>query len=593
MTPLDLVVGKLAAAGCNPRQSRAGQYTARCPHPAGHSHGDKRPSLSVGEGDDGRALVHCETGCNLDDVLAALGLSVIDLFPDRDEPSRTRITATYDYFDADGDLVMQVVRTDPKGFRQRRPDGRGGWHWNLVGVDDRPLYRLGQVLAAVAADEVVWVVEGEKDVQTLERHGLVATCNPMGAGKWRPEHTAAVAGARLVEIVADDDQAGREHALAVADAIAPVVGAVRIWLPHAGCRDVSEHLGQGRGIGDLRLMHEAQPDLDLVPDADEGRLRAHLLVGDEILKLPPVQWLIDRVLQENGLAVIYGAPKSYKTFVMLDICLHLANGMPWRGLATRRTRVLYVVAEGAPGVGPRAQAWCQRHGGRLDDMAWITVAPDLFAGAGDVGEIAAIAVELGVGLVVIDTLARSMPGGEENSAKDMGVVIAHLDRIREQTGAAVAVVHHTGKDAARGMRGSNALHGAVDTSLEIVGDQHAVNARLVDQKNAEADLAWWWRPAKEAPSVVLEPTTGSGSSGEVRDLNILRQLQLLDDGHGVTAGVWGDAVEEREVCGRTVFHERKKALQDTGLVHNTGTANRARWALTASGTVFLDDATGS
>ena len=68
---------------------------------------------------------------------------------------------------------------------------------------------------------------------------------------------------------------------------------------------------------------------------------------------------------------------------------------------------------------------------------------------------------------------------------------------------------------------------------------------------------------------------------------------LSHHGHGVTAGVWGDAVEEREVCGRTVFHERKKALQDNGLVHNTGSANRARWALTASGTVFLADATGS
>ena len=591
MTPLDLVVGKLSAHGCNPRSSRPDQYTARCPNGAGHRHGDKRPSLSVGVGADGRALVHCETGCATEDVVGALGLSIIDLFPDRDdEPqARTRIVAAYPYYDADGELLFEVVRTDPKGFRQRRPDGRGGWVWSLVGLEQRPLYRLPQILDAVAQGEVIWVVEGEKDAEALVRLGFAATCNPAGAGKWRPEHTAALAGARLVEVVADDDEAGTAHARSVADAIAPVVGEVRTWLPYAGCKDMAEHVGQGRAVSDLRRLGEPVDDLVLEPT----RLRRHLLVGDDILRLPPVQWLIGGVLQADGLIVVYGAPKSFKTFVMLDICLHIANGMSWRGLVTRRTRVLYVVAEGAPGVGPRARAWCERHGGTLDDMAWITVAPDLFSGGGDVGEIIDIALELGVGLVVIDTLARSMPGGEENSAKDMGIVIGHLDRIREEAGRAVAVVHHTGKDAARGMRGSNALHGAVDTSLEIVGDAHAVNARLVDQKNAEADLAWWWKPTRQDPSIVLEPTTGSGSSGEVRDLNILRQLQLLDDGHGVTAGVWADAVEEREVCGRTVFHERKKALLDSGLVQNTGSANRARWSLTGSGITFLADATGS
>jgi hypothetical protein len=170
-------------------------------------------------------------------------------------------------------------------------------------------------------------------------------------------------------------------------------------------------------------------------------------------------------------------------------------------------------------------------------------------------------------------------------------VIAGLDRIREEAGCAVTVVHHTGKDAARGMRGSNALHGAVDTSLEIVGDAHAVNARLVDQKNAEADLAWWWKPSKEAPSIVLEPAAGSGSSGEVRDLNMLRQLQLMDTGGGVPSTVWQTACSERGICESTAFHERKKALTDAGLVQNVGSSRNTRWVLTGPGTAFLADAT--
>lgn len=590
MTATDTVLAKLTEAGCNPKRTgRPHQWSARCPVSSAHKRGDRDPSLSVAEGLDG-ALVTCHAGCSARDIVEALGLRMSDLFDEDEAPTdeRRSLEATYDYHDGDGTLVMQTLRYRPKSFRQRRPDGSGGWVWNLQGIDERPLYRLPQVLDAVRAGAPIWVVEGEKDAEALVAAGQHATCNPMGAGKWRPEHTAWLRGAALVEIVADDDEAGHRHAAAVADALRHEVAEVRIWLPHAGCKDISEHLGQGRRLSDLRRLEG--PGLDAV--AELSRLRRHLLVGDDILRLPPVQWLIGGVLQADGLIVVYGAPKSFKTFVMLDICMHIANGMSWRGLVTRRTRVLYVVAEGAPGVGPRARAWCERHGGTLDDMAWITVAPDLFSGGGDVGEIIDIALELGVGLVVIDTLARSMPGGEENSAKDMGIVIGHLDRIREEAGCAVAVVHHTGKDAARGMRGSNALHGAVDTSLEIVGDVHAVNARLVDQKNAEADLAWWWKPTKQNPSIVLEPTTGSGSSGEVRDLNILRQLQLLDDGHGVTAGVWCDAVEEREICGRTVFHERKKALGDDGLVHNVG-GKRARWALTASGTTFLADATGS
>lgn len=594
-TPLDLVVAKLHERGCKPKRSatRTDQYTAKCPNPGGHQRGDKRPSLSVGVGVDGRALVHCETGCDPDDVVRALGLSILDLFPDKEDdgPVRARVAATYDYHDAEGTLVFQVVRMDPKGFRQRRLLPSGEWAWDLRGIDERPLYRLPHVLDAVRRGEPIWVVEGEKDVEALVAAGHAATCNPAGAGKWRPEHTAALHGARLVEIVADDDTAGHDHARAVAAALVPVVDEVRLWLPRAGCKDVAEHLGQGRALAELRPMCDVGDDapgdeLEVAP----SRLRANLLVGDEILKLPPVQWLIDRVLQDDGLAVVYGPPKSYKTFVVVDMALHIANGRPWRGLDVRRTHVLYIVAEGAPGVGPRAKAWCRRNGGTLDDMVWLTVAPDLFNGRGDVAEIIDIANEHGVGLVVIDTLARSMPGGEENSAKDMGIVIGHLDRIKEEVRCAVLLVHHTGKDAARGMRGSNALHGAVDTSLEIAGDSVAVNARVVDQKNAEADSAWWWKPSKEAPSVVLEPTNGSGSSGEVRDINVLRQLQLMDDGHGVSTSVWEDAVMEREICGKTTFHERKKALQDAGLVQKVGGGKRSNWALSAAGHAFLADA---
>jgi hypothetical protein len=585
MTPTDTVLARLRDRGCNPKQSRAGQWTSRCPNTAGHKNGDKHPSLSIAEGREG-CVVHCEGGCEPTAVVEALDLTMSDLFPPRERDEQRRVERTYDYHDEEGTLVFQCVRYTPKGFTQRQPNGIGGWTWNLRGIERRPLYRLPQTLAAVAAGETIWVVEGEKDADALVAAGYTATCNPMGAGKWRPEHTEWVTGATLVEIVADDDEAGIAHARSVRDALADQVAEVRLWLPHNGCKDVAEHLGQGRPLADLRPLTD--PD-----ETALSRLRSNLYIGAEILRLPPVQWLVKDVLQAEGLTVVYGPPKSFKTFVTLDMALHVANGRPWRDLKVEQAKVLYVVAEGAPGVGPRARAWVQRFGGSLDNMAWLTVAPDLFDAAGnDTREVTDIATELGCGLVVVDTLARCMPGGEENSSRDMGVVIGHFDHIKEVAGAAVMAVHHTGKDQARGMRGSNSLQGAVDMSLEVIGDKHAVNARTVDGKNAESDKAWWWKPEREEPSLVLKPTQGLDSSGEVRDVNILRQLQLIDTGGGVPTNTWLDAVTDREICGKTLFHERLKALQDDGLVENGGSSSRPKWSLTTVGQRLIEQATG-
>ena len=314
-----------------------------------------------------------------------------------------------------------------------------------------------------------------------------------------------------------------------------------------------------------------------------NRIRANFHMGPAIWDLPAVEWLIDDTIQTDGLTVIYGAPKSFKTFVTLDMAMHIANGRDWRGIPTKPATVLYVVAEGAPGVGPRARAWCNRHGGDVDRIGWITVAPNLFAADGDTSHVGEIAAESGAGLVIVDTLARAMPGGDENSAKDIGYVVANFDSIREQAGCALIAVHHTGKDTARGMRGSSSLQGAVDTSMEVVGDAHAVNIRIADQKNAESDRAWWFKPTKETPSLVLEPTTGSASSNDTRDANILRQLVLIDTGGGASTSAWIGAVEDRDICGRTPFYERLTVFKDSGLVENRGTESRPRWMLTAAG----------
>jgi hypothetical protein len=343
-------------------------------------------------------------------------------------------------------------------------------------------------------------------------------------------------------------------------------------------------------LGDF-ARHTKNPPEPETNEPKPNHIRANFHMGPAIWDLPAVEWLIDETIQTDGLTVIYGAPKSFKTFVALDMAMHLANGMNWRGLETKPTTVLYVVAEGAPGVGPRARAWCNRHHANIDRIGWVTVAPNLFATDGDTWHVGQLAADIGAGLVIIDTLARAMPGGDENSAKDIGYVIANFDSIRQQAGCALIAVHHTGKDTARGMRGSSSLQGAVDTSLEVVGDATAVNVRVADQKNAESERAWWFKPTRETPSLILEPTTGSASGEDTKDANILHQLVLLDSGGGVGATIWAEAVEERGVCGRTSFQERVRALKDAGMILNNGTDKRPRWRLTPVGRAFHDNAT--
>ena len=135
---------------------------------------------------------------------------------------RGRIAAVYDYRGADGRLLYQVLRLEPKSFRQRRPDGKGGWVWNLDGVE-RVLYRLPDISAA---DEV-WLVEGEKDADALASLGFHATTAPGGAGKWLDQYTEALAG-KLVFILPDNDPPGREHARKVGQALFGKAREVRI-----------------------------------------------------------------------------------------------------------------------------------------------------------------------------------------------------------------------------------------------------------------------------------------------------------------------------------------------------------------------------
>lgn len=220
-------------------------YVAECP-----AHEDRNASLSVGEGEDGRILLNCHAGCTESGpkpVLDALELQPRDLFLSSgnfNEPEKT-----YSYTDENGDELYQAVRFPGKQFRQRHwdpesADAKDGWVKNLDGVR-RVIYRLPEVLQAIRDGRGVWIVEGEKDVESLRAIGKVATCNPMGAMKWREDYSVFLTGAN-VTIIADRDETGRAHAQKVKTMLEGYALNVRILQAREG-KDATDHLEAGLG----------------------------------------------------------------------------------------------------------------------------------------------------------------------------------------------------------------------------------------------------------------------------------------------------------------------------------------------------------
>ena len=226
------VIAALERAGCHPRQT-GGRWQAQCP-----AHEDSIPSLSITQGHTQDVLIKCFAGCDWKDVLGKLGLyNAPSLTVYRGgKPKLGSIVATYDYG------TYQVVRYEPKTFRQRRPDGLGDWHWNLKGITPRIYHQ-----DSLTGSETAIVCEGEKDVDRLRALGpgwKSATCNSGGQGKWHAVHTAALqaAGVKHVVIYPDNDDPGQTHAQDVAAKCRKAGLTAKVVKLPDEAKDISEYL---------------------------------------------------------------------------------------------------------------------------------------------------------------------------------------------------------------------------------------------------------------------------------------------------------------------------------------------------------------
>jgi hypothetical protein len=258
-------------------QRAGGGWLAFCP---AHNDQHKR-SLSVGITEGGKTLLKCHAaGCTAEQITQAVNMSLADLgSANGSRPhERRREVAAYDYHDERGQLLYQVVRFEPKDFRPRRPDGSGGWIWNLEGVR-RLVYRLTDL----AEQARVFWVEGEKDVDRLWSLGLPATTSPSGAQSWRPEYAAQIQALAPAEIVVipDHDVPGHAYASEVAGALTAAGLGVRLLeLPGFGAvrekhgPDVSDWLDAGHTAADLEALAASAPPFTpaagTAPEATDG-----------------------------------------------------------------------------------------------------------------------------------------------------------------------------------------------------------------------------------------------------------------------------------------------------------------------------------
>lgn len=197
------------------------------------------------------------------------------------------------------------------------------------------------------------------------------------------------------------------------------------------------------------------------------------LHADQLDSMPPLSWLVPGEIPRVGFGAVYGPTGSGKSFYCLDRALTLAQDSP----------VVYVAGEGVGGYGARKLAWCRHHGKGAGQLYFVRDAPNLLD-ASQVGELIDAIAPLAPVLVVLDTLARCLVGGDENSAQSMGIFIAACDRIHRETGATVLVVHHTGK-AGQSERGSSALRAACDFLLGLSEDDGLITLTCEKVKDGE------------------------------------------------------------------------------------------------------------
>jgi len=498
----------------------------------GKGNGDKNPSLSVHIDDEGKPLFHCHGGCTQESVFQTIrDMQLLPELEERPDPlanikplPKVEFQQEWQYQDEDRVTVfvkhrLRVGETG-KTYRLYKVDTDGKRYPTLGDARIVP-YKLPELLDAKTAGRIIYLAEGEKAVDALMSLGVVATTAHSGAGHWPDAITEYFAGANVV-ILPDNDLSGWSYARKAAEAILPIAKALKVvdlGLQEQG-DDAYEFIEAGGGRAELAALVKAAPKITSVDDvtiperlqsitasstktdeiytSDNDHVQKQASIEHEFATDPPkeapkptktikieswdtiqdepVEWLIEGVIPKGSFTALYGPPGSFKSFIALDIAEAIATGRTWMGKEVKQTgAVLYLAGEGFGGIGARIKA-CKMHH-QTEDGAPIYIVRhqlNLRSSAEDFNALMMAVVTLveqtgmEFSLAIVDTLARAFGGGNENSSEDMGAFITAMGKVQEFLNCALMVLHHSGKDAAKGLRGHSSLLGAVDTELELL-----------------------------------------------------------------------------------------------------------------------------
>ena len=518
------------------RRSGAG-WQARCP-----AHEDRTPSLTISEGDDGRTLVHCHAGCTAEDIAAAVGLTLRDLFVDIAPAStkKSSVVAQYRYHDEHSAHLFNVIRFDPKNFRQQRADGV----WSMDGVR-RVLFGLPDLLDVTD----VFVVEGEKDALALRGLGLAATTNPGGAGQWRPDYAAQLqsAGALRVHVIPDNDTPGQAHAVAVARSCHAVGLQVKVvTLPDLPAKsDVSDYL-QTHTMTDLRALVSTTAAFDpemvttqSISTAADGvtlmapgtastqRRRGHPVPVQQVrqvrltpasaIAVRPVRWLWSDRLPLGAVALLGGREGVGKSILMCQLAADVTRGRVPGVFAQCPQSVMIAATE---------DSWAH------------TIVPRLMAAEADLSRVFRVEVTLtdleetalslpqdlaaleqaivghAVALVIFDPLLSRLDASlDTHKDSEVRQALEPLAALADRTGASVVGLIHVNKsahtDPLTTLMGSRAFAAVARAVLFVVTDPEDEEMRLLGQaKNnlGRADL-----PTLRFCMESVKVTSGPGS----------------------------------------------------------------------------------
>lgn len=252
-----------------------------------------------------------------------------------------------------------------------------------------------------------------------------------------------------------------------------------------------------------------------------GPLR--LFSTNELLRLPPPEWLVDTILPAGGLVGLYGPPGHGKSFIAIDVAFAVASSRPWHTHTTLPGHVLYVSAEGGHGISRRAAAWLAAHSvqpGNVN-MAWLTEALPIYGESESIDRLMFRLENEALRcptLIIVDTLARCFEGNE-NETEDMGRFIQGIDKLRREYGATVLIVHHTRLDGDR-ERGNTALRGAADTMIAVERSSETKHILMTCNKQ---------RDAEEFPMLRFELTPIPGTDSCALRPAGTRKLEIIEE----------------------------------------------------------------